>query len=198
MSCSILCLGDSLTYGYGVPAGACWIRLTAHRTGLHLRNHGLCGDTLNGMLRRLPDALSEHPEACLVIGGTNDIFSGHDPDRSAVCQIVSACRNAGVQPLLGTPPPMDWVHLAPQWAAFTDRRSSTMLTEYVQWLRRYAADEQLPLADIYAVLTKKENFDALFTDGVHLSALGNQTVADTVCQLLSAINLYKIDKKSSH
>ena len=29
----LVCLGDSLTYGYGVPRRDCWVSLCAERTG---------------------------------------------------------------------------------------------------------------------------------------------------------------------
>ena len=41
MSAKILCLGDSLTYGYGTKARFCWTRLVSGRTGRTLTNRGI-------------------------------------------------------------------------------------------------------------------------------------------------------------
>ena len=188
MSAKILCLGDSLTFGYGTKARFCWTRLVAGRTGLTLTNRGLCGDTLAGMLQRLPAGLALKPDACLLIGGTNDLFEGRAPDRSAVAAIISACRDAGVRPLLGTPTPMDWSALAPQWAALVDMQSTpALLEDYVQWLRRYAAQERIPLVDLYAALTAAPELHALYMDGVHMTEAGNVCIADAVTPVLAGL-----------
>ena len=42
----IVCLGDSLTYGYGVPRKDGWVSLAAQATGHTLVNKGVSGDTL--------------------------------------------------------------------------------------------------------------------------------------------------------
>ena len=42
----IVCLGDSLTYGYGVPRKDGWVSLAARATGHTLVNRGVSGDTL--------------------------------------------------------------------------------------------------------------------------------------------------------
>lgn len=190
MGTRILCLGDSLTYGYGTHPSQGWTRLAAARTGLTLTNRGVCGDTLAAMAARLPAGLALKPAYCLLIGGTNDIFAGHAPDTGIIMAMVSACRAAGVHPLLGTPTPMDWPNLAPQWAALVDRsRSPRQLTDYVDWLRQYAAQEHLPLADLYAALESVPNFSSLFTDGVHMTAMGNACIADTVCTLFAGLDL---------
>lgn len=48
----IVCLGDSLTYGYGVPRKDGWVSLAAQATGHTLVNKGVSGDTTGGMLAR--------------------------------------------------------------------------------------------------------------------------------------------------
>ena len=96
-------LGDSLTHGYGVPEGQGWVELLAHDLafkGSYMENHGIDGDTLQGMYNRLERILSAQvrpPEAhessglaegnasktasilCL-LGGTNDILMGRSAD----------------------------------------------------------------------------------------------------------------------
>ena len=77
MTGRILCLGDSLTYGFGLPRGLVWTALCAAQTGAELLGRGVNGNTTGGMLAVLPDLLvREHPDAVLLMGGTNDIAYG--------------------------------------------------------------------------------------------------------------------------
>ena len=78
----LVCLGDSLTYGYGVPRRDCWVSRVAECTGHTLVNRGINGDTSGGMLARFGrDVLDERPDRVLLLGGANDIiFGGNDVD----------------------------------------------------------------------------------------------------------------------
>lgn len=71
----IVCLGDSLTYGYGVPRRDCWVSLAAEATGHTLVNRGINGDTTGGMLARFGrDVLSEQPDRVLLMGAPTTSF----------------------------------------------------------------------------------------------------------------------------
>ena len=80
----LICIGDSLTFGYGVRPSQRWTRLCAQETGWEIVNEGISGDTTGGMLVRLRALLAER-DICvqrplvLLMGGANDIFfSGTD------------------------------------------------------------------------------------------------------------------------
>ena len=79
---TIICIGDSLTYGYGVHRAQCWTKLAAEMSGWTIVNRGVCGDTTGGMLVRmreiLREGIGEKNERCfLLMGGCNDIlYSG--------------------------------------------------------------------------------------------------------------------------
>ena len=77
----LICLGDSLTFGPGVPKSQKWTSL-AHSEHLRINNLGIPGDTTAGMLARLQNLLQTpvlqlNPvlrPMVLILGGTNDIF----------------------------------------------------------------------------------------------------------------------------
>ena len=48
-----VCIGDSLTYGYGAAPGEGWVELLSRQPGLTVLNRGECGDTTAGMGVRL-------------------------------------------------------------------------------------------------------------------------------------------------
>jgi acyl-CoA thioesterase-1 len=83
----ILALGDSLTAGYGLPAGEGFtgqLERALKARGLEVRvlNAGVSGDTTAGGLARLDWALGDRPDAAIVALGANDMLRGLDPARA--------------------------------------------------------------------------------------------------------------------
>jgi len=75
----LICIGDSLTFGYGVRRAQRWTTLAEEETGWELHNYGVCGDTTGGMLARPRELLRQLPGRAderrfLLMGGSNDIF----------------------------------------------------------------------------------------------------------------------------
>ena len=72
----LYCLGDSLTFGYGVQPRERWLTLASGQSGWRLMNRGVCGDTTGGMLVRLRELIGgdRKAQAVMLMGGANDIF----------------------------------------------------------------------------------------------------------------------------
>lgn len=84
----ILALGDSLTAGYGLPAGQGFTfqlerALKARGLDVKVLNAGVSGDTTAGGLARLDWALGDKPHAAIVALGANDMLRGLDPGKAA-------------------------------------------------------------------------------------------------------------------
>jgi acyl-CoA thioesterase I len=80
----ILALGDSLTQGFGVPAGQDFATrleaaLKARQLPVTVINAGVSGDTSAGGLARLDWSLGENPRAAIVELGANDGLRGLSP-----------------------------------------------------------------------------------------------------------------------
>ena len=69
----IICMGDSITYGYGLTElSQRWTDLAAERTGHTLVNCGVNGDTTGGMLARCQNQVfAQSPDAMVLLGGIN-------------------------------------------------------------------------------------------------------------------------------
>ena len=132
MTGRILCLGDSLTYGFGLPRGLVWTALCAAQTGAELLGGGVNGNTTGGMLAVLPDLLvREHPDAVLLMGGTNDIAYGGDlagarANMGAMAHLIIA---GGGLPLIGIPPGLRRP-IRREWAELMPERAAELLAEY--------------------------------------------------------------------
>jgi acyl-CoA thioesterase-1 len=101
---TILCLGDSLTAGYGLEEHQAWpalvqARATADQRGWTVVNAGVSGDTSAGGVRRLGWALRAKPDLVLVALGGNDGLRGVAPaqTRENLAAIVDQCRAAGAR-----------------------------------------------------------------------------------------------------
>ena len=80
----IVALGDSLTAGFELPAGAAFpVRLERALKGkghaVEIANAGVSGDTASGGLARLDWSVPEGTDAVIVELGANDMLRGLDP-----------------------------------------------------------------------------------------------------------------------
>jgi len=80
----LMAFGDSLTHGYGLPAGETFpeqleAALQAQGLDVTVINAGNSGDTTAGGLARLDWALADDPDAVLLELGANDGLRGLDP-----------------------------------------------------------------------------------------------------------------------
>ncbi|MFI5444986.1 GDSL-type esterase/lipase family protein [Polaromonas sp. UC242_47] len=80
---TLLCLGDSLTFGYGATPDTSYPQRLEQLTGHVTQNAGVNGDTTDGALARLPGLLQANtPGLVLVSIGGNDFLRGLPLDRT--------------------------------------------------------------------------------------------------------------------
>ena len=179
----ITCLGDSLAFGHGVPRKNKWLVLAQKSLpDTVLLNAGICGDTTNGMKRRLRNVLGTRPDGVILIGGINDILlTGSDKEAlSNMDALAAACKQLNVVPYLAISPPvysgdaMDW---------FTDPKEARPIAlHYAQGLRDLANAKAYPLID-FAEAGDWHQAD-MYIDGFHPSPKGHQAMAKMVVSTL--------------
>jgi acyl-CoA thioesterase-1 len=106
---TLLCLGDSLTFGYGATAGAGYPQQLQQLTGYVTQNAGINGDTSEGALARLPALLQQNtPGLVLVSIGGNDFLRGLplDATRTALKSIVQTAAASAQVVLIAQPKPV--------------------------------------------------------------------------------------------
>jgi acyl-CoA thioesterase-1 len=112
----ILDFGDSLTAGYGLPAGQAFpARLEAwlRQQGIEARvvNAGVSGDTTAGGLARLDWALADKPDLVILALGANDALRGIEPAtvRENLDKMIGKIEASGAKVLLlGMLAPPNW------------------------------------------------------------------------------------------
>src|SRR5665647_575487 len=76
----IVCIGDSLTQGFGVSNRENWVALMNKSSKVEFINKGINGDTTSGMLSRFnKDVIEEKPKIVIIMGGLNDIIVENSP-----------------------------------------------------------------------------------------------------------------------
>lgn len=187
----LYCLGDSLTFGYGVSPRERWLSLASEQSGWRLMNRGVCGDTTGGMLVRLRELLNGAPpaQAVLLMGGANDIFySGSDlAARANMGAMIHQLLTAGVLVLVGIPMPIvpDW-H-PEEWGAVVDfAAAETLLDRYARWLDGYCAAFGVPAVDFRPAFLDENGAPRreLYLDGLHPNREGHARMARLLCARL--------------
>ena len=194
----IACLGDSLTYGYGVEREEAWVFLAGRQLApdVVLHNYGLNGDTTAGMLERLhADILPSRPDAVLLMGGANDIANegGWDPARVNMPLMARNAMEKGVVPLIGIPLPFIPLSCA-ELDAYTDwNKAAAEYDAYASWLRGFCAASGIGAVDFRACFDGdvQRSGDApggYFFDGLHFTARGHRVLA--ACMAENARTMY--------
>lgn len=188
----IICMGDSITYGYGLAdLSQRWSDLTAARTGHILVNRGVSGDTTGGMLARCQtQVFDQKPDAMVLLGGINDIdITGEY--RRACANVVSMVRQAAaleIPVILGLPLPVVPEDMqSPAWDEGRDKqRTARLCGQYARWIAHYCQDNQFPMADFRSpfLLADGAPDRTLFQDGLHPTEEGHRRMAGVLCALL--------------
>ncbi len=180
----IVCIGDSLTYGYGVRHQDAWISLAGKKAAEHeILNLGIPGDTTAGMLARFEkDVLNKHPDQVFLMGGTNDIFFEKNivGAKSNIATMISVCMVRKIKVILGIPLPICKEALTDDWRPYAEASETTkLLEELTEWLKNYGQQFAIPILSMEDALPKEAlRKSACYLDGVHLNEEGNDRMAD--------------------
>lgn len=192
----LICLGDSITYGYGVRRTERWSTLVGEALGCTVSNHGISGDTTGGMLSRLdheiiPDIrrrpLGQKPTV-LLLGGVNDIFySGSDTGaRANMGAMVHQLLTAGARCVMLSPLGIAFSAVPPDWSEVMRPDTLTLLEDYHRWQAQFCRAFSVPYIELYDLLRKPDGTPdpALYLDGLHPTAEGHRLIARRICDAL--------------
>ncbi|SRR6056297_468330 len=189
----IVCLGDSLTYGYGVGRRDVWTSIASGQSGDIYVNKGVNGDTTGGMLSRFnEDVLNEKPKAVVLMGGANDFIVGEPASRVKANMSSMAYQSLarGILPVIGIEVDILEDMVRKEWLRFADFGTvRKKLLEYREWVGLYAEIFGIAFIDFYGHF-KEKHPDAgrdLYSDGLHLNVEGNKTMASIMTKEMAKI-----------
>lgn len=180
----ISALGDSLTYGWEASfsyfdlfisklrSAFCGVRITGH-------NAGVCGETAEDGLRRLPNLLASTPDVLIVQFAINDMYSGVPLTRyaAALSAIARKTVRSDTIPIFITSGPL--LH--------KDER--TRILPFYSKMETVAHSYDVPFADISSYwLSHNSNIsEHYFDDGVHPNDNGYHVMANALYQIFKTL-----------
>jgi lysophospholipase L1-like esterase len=162
----VVFMGDSITQ--------LWQFASPEMFGAKVVNRGISGQTTPQMLLRFrQDVLALKPRAVHILAGINDIAGNTGPTtledvENNIASMVELAKAHGVEVILATPLPANRFSWAPQL------KPGPQVAQYADWIRRYAAEQDLVLADYYPLLATNDGglIPELGPDGVHPNSQG--------------------------
>ena len=191
----LICLGDSLTYGYGVRSAQRWSTLVGQALQCEVTNLGICGDTTGGMLVRLnteimPKLRNRTPGQrpfVLLMGGVNDIFySGTDIGaRANMGAMLQELLTAAARCVLLSPLAVSFDTLTPEWREMIRPACETQIAAYHSWQAAFCRTFHVPYIELYDLLRGPDGkpLPELYLDGLHPTAEGHRLMARRILAL---------------
>ena len=181
-------LGDSITAGYGVAPGECWVD---GLPGINI-NRGISGDTTSGMRRRFSAHVhAEKPDRVVILGGLNDLGMGRPWTEPAenIKQMCVIAQNTGIEPVIAICVTPDYDEfLSGGWAyALPGIRSiPENLAKLNNWLRDYADRNRILCLDFEQEFPKKltQEYCRYFSDGEHPNRFGHAVMREIASEVL--------------
>jgi acyl-CoA thioesterase-1 len=176
----LVCFGDSITAGYGLPSGQSFpdaLQRDLDGQGYHYKvnNQGTSGATTKDAVADLRNILLLHPEVVIVEFGGNDGLRGLPPDqtRRNLDQVLTALENAHVKILLAG------ITLPPNFG-------SEYIQSFEQVFRDLAAKHHVAFVPmIYKDLIHVPG--TIQGDGIHPTAKGSEIIAKTLLPVLKPL-----------
>ena len=158
----VIFLGDSITEGCD------WSELFQNP---HIKNHGIGGDTSDGVLKRLDPIISSMPQQIFLMVGINDLWNGVSVDG-----VVANCRRILAQCKSKTHTTMLFIQsvlpMTSIWSS-SPGRVSTVNAQVVALndaLRKLTSEFHYSYIDLHSLFVKEGQLDPRYSsDGLHLN-----------------------------
>ncbi|WP_432403346.1 GDSL-type esterase/lipase family protein [Wukongibacter sp. M2B1] len=190
----IVCIGDSMTYGYRVRRSQVWTRLIEDKYGVKVLNKGINGDSTGGMLSRFyRDVVENRPSDVFIMGGANDLIMEVSLNviKSNIATMVHQARGNLIKPIIGIQPLTEPDMAKEQWSNIADfYRINNQLLELREWIMEFSNIFDVRIVDFCGELNKRINQDnkyEIYLDGLHFTPRGNEMMLDIISPLLRGI-----------
>ncbi|MDT8716756.1 hypothetical protein IAI10_08805 [Clostridium sp. 19966] len=192
---SVICLGDSITRGFGVKNYECWVSILNSLDRYALINKGINGDTTASMLERLwRDVLTLNAEYCIILAGTNDFLMGRSTKYvfENISLLATDCIKNKYIPIIGSPIPTIPILAKKYWDDSIDYELvNNKLNKLNSMLKDLSVSKNILFIDLYKVFIKRDSLaEDLYTDGIHPNALGHKLIAENIQFLLDKISKF--------
>jgi lysophospholipase L1-like esterase len=182
----IVCIGDSLTFSFGVSQKFRWTNLLQNKLKFKVINKGINGDTTAGILSRsYRDVIKIHPSHVIIMGGTNDFIMGRSAESVAenIILLTQEARNNNITPIIGIQMFIAVDMAKKLWSPYVDfKKVNEKITLYRQIIIQYCTNKNIQYLDFYEEFSKKihnENIN-YYIDGIHPSIKGHEIMTEFI------------------
>ena len=179
----IVCIGDSIVYGFEVEGSLTWIGRLRRECEINLLNVGLNGDTTEGMFGRFHEHVVDiKAKATVILGGGNDLIGG-TPLEYVTNNFAMMCQmalNYGIVPIVGIAPEPDHKKVPEEWKMMIDYEANiSNLALYKEWLLAFAEANKMPVIDFDTGMKNqlRAGYSRYFMDGAHPNPAGHKIMA---------------------
>ena len=194
----MVCIGDSLTAGYGVSNRECFVSILMEKFQIDILNKGVCGDTTSGVLSRsYKDVIQNNPSHVLIMVGCNDFMAGRSLKlvTDNLKEIIKETLSSKIVTIIGIEPPVSKKLAKERWASNLDYDKIVKLeSEYRNWIIDFCTRNDIFYTDFYDCFQEKLKTNTngdLFIDGIHPTALGHKFMAECIQKTLTLIGIHK-------
>ena len=189
----ITCIGDSLTFGYGVSKDKKWIDILAKELPQYeVLNKGVNGDTTSGLLSRFyQDVILNKPEKTIITIGSNDFLIGRTVDSAFenLKLLIKESKENAIGTFIGIEP-LICADLAKEyWCSYLDYSIiNSKISLYRYKILNYCKEKSIDCIDFYDLFenlnSKLENHD-MFLDGLHPKEEIHKIMAKEVIKIIN-------------
>lgn len=176
----VVFMGDSITDGWDDP------QYGGFFPGKPYVNRGIGGQTTPQMLVRFrPDVIALKPEIVVILAGTNDIAGNTGPMsleqiQDNLASMTELARGHRIRVVLASVMPVSDYEMTEggQPRNQTTRRPPEKIKALNEWIKKYAAANNLTYLDYYSAMVDDKGFlkDELSNDGLHPNEKGYQVM----------------------
>lgn len=167
----IVCIGDSITWGYPYGPDYSWVGLAAKELAVPLVNRGINGETAEDLLRRFKDDVLVHnPSHVAILVGANDASMNISLEsyQNNFKSLVDKAAASEIVPIVSLPVPT------------IDRWLEYRLEKYRLWLKHFVQENGYLLLDYTPAMLSADGTVnlACYSDEVHPSKFGYSSMSD--------------------
>lgn len=182
---SIVCIGDSLTFGYGVKETENWVSVLSTKIKENLINKGIPGNTTTEMKERfIEDVVDNKPSKVLIMGGTNDVFlnSTINDILNNINTMVQMCEINSIIPIILTPLRVKDNLEVKIWFEDMDyKKVNRSLVQLRSLLIKYGEEKNITCIDLGTILLEKGKImEQFLEDGIHVSEQIHNEIAEII------------------
>lgn len=180
----LVCLGDSITYGYGISKDRSWFALLDKVLCCELINHGVNGATVFDMIYFFQEeVIYEAATDLLLMGGINDLLMGRTSKTvgDRIEDIVKLCVEHKIAPKLATLiEPTEGIVREWDFEEVKVRQIIQKTREVNDRILELCRSYNLDCIDVGAIFREARDRDALLMDGLHPNEEGHRRMFEYI------------------